>query len=366
MEPHPPSQRILIFGATGKIGAYITSAIADVSPSFARVAIYTSTSTVTGKAAQIEALKARGVEVIVGELDDDDKIKEAYMGFDTIVSCLGRAILSHQTHLITLAANPSNPILRFFPSEYGTDIFHPVTPDPHREPPHKFKLEARELLERLAAGSGSGSGEKKLSHTYIVTGPYAEFYVSTTGKRGVDAGENAWDRAGGFDVARRRATLLFDDSNVTKASERGSDPMALTTMPDTALFVVSALRRAHVSHNAALRCHSFVTTPAAILAEFERQTSGRGTWGVRYLGLGELREREREAYERGDAEKGLFSVRRIWTMGGSVYDGWREGRGWDEGVLMNEGGEWERGTLEGVVRGEIERQMNEAEAEAEK
>ncbi|KAK7536895.1 uncharacterized protein J3D65DRAFT_676946 [Phyllosticta citribraziliensis] len=381
MEPPPPSQRILIFGATGKIGTYITSAIANASPPFARVAIYTSANTVAAKAAHIEALKARGVDVVVGELDDDDKIKETYQDFDTIISCLGRAILSHQTRLIRLAALASSPIRRFFPSEYGTDVLHPVTPDPHAEPPHRYKLEARALLERLASGEtegdavvvGKGEGEKgekvgkSLSYTYIVTGPYAEFYVAPTGQRGVEGGAMAWDRAGGFDVVNRRATLLTrhadggEGEGGGRAEGQGTDPIALTTMPDTAHFVVCALRHPQQTHNRALRCHSFNTTPRAILSAFEAQTSGPGTWAVTYLHLDELHERERAAYARGDAEKGLFSVRRIWTMGGSVYEGWEEGRGWDdgegEGWVDREG--WTAGTLEEVVRGEVERQMRE-------
>ncbi|KAK8155697.1 hypothetical protein IWX90DRAFT_391617 [Phyllosticta citrichinensis] len=362
MEPPPPSQRILIFGATGKIGTYITSAIANASPPFARVAIYTSANTIAAKAAHVEALKARGVDVVVGELDDDDKIKETYQDFDTIISCLGRAILSHQTRLIRLAAISSPPIRRFFPSEYGTDVLHPVTPDPRAEPPHRYKLEARALLERLASGEAGAEaeGDASLSYTYIVTGPYAEFYVAPTGQRGVEGGAMAWDRAGGFDVVNRRATL---------GKGQGTDPIALTTMPDTAHFVVCALRHPAQTHNRALRCHSFTTTPSAILSAFEAQTSGRGTseqetsgrgtWAVKYLHLDELCERERAAYARGDAEKGLFSVRRIWTMGGSVYKGWKEGRGWDDSGewVVRQG--WTAGTLEGVVRGEIERQMRE-------
>ncbi|KAK8155370.1 hypothetical protein BKA80DRAFT_147593 [Phyllosticta citrichinensis] len=405
MEPPPPSQRILIFGATGKIGTYITSAIANASPPFARVAIYTSANTIAAKAAHVEALKARGVDVVVGELDDDDKIKETYQDFDTIISCLGRAILSHQTRLIRLAAISSPPIRRFFPSEYGTDVLHPVTPDPRAEPPHRYKLEARALLERLASGEAGaeaegdavvvgkgegGKGEKmgkSLSYTYIVTGPYAEFYVAPTGQRGVEGGAMAWDRAGGFDVVNRRATLLTRhadadaDADADGGEEKGrseeerrgkgqgTDPIALTTMPDTAHFVVCALRHPAQTHNRALRCHSFTTTPSAILSAFEAQTSGRGTseqetsgrgtWAVKYLHLDELCERERAAYARGDAEKGLFSVRRIWTMGGSVYKGWKEGRGWDDSGewVVRQG--WTAGTLEGVVRGEIERQMRE-------
>ncbi|KAK8205098.1 hypothetical protein IWZ01DRAFT_544736 [Phyllosticta capitalensis] len=402
--PPPPSERIIIFGATGKIGTYITSAIASASPPFARVAIYTSPGTVKAKAAHIAALKERGVEVLVGELTDEERVREvlgrdSHHDFDTLVSCLGRSILSQQTTLLRLAASRSSSIRRVFPSEYGTDVLHPVTPDPHAEPSHRFKLEARALLEGLAAGGdggdGDGEGEEKaggggghgqqrlrsLSYTYLVTGPYADMYVGMTGRDLVtrDA-EQAWDRAGGFDVRRRRATLLCqtspspssssssDDNDVNDdGTDNGKDDVAddriaLTGMRDVGRFLVASLRLPGATHNRALRVHSFVTSPRGILREYQRQlnitnannkhtTNKNNTpWTVRHVDLAELQARERRAYERGDPEKGLFSVRRIWTSGGTLYEG--EG-GRDNEVL----GDVQRETLEGVVREEVGRQM---------
>ncbi|KAK8230787.1 isoflavone reductase family protein [Phyllosticta capitalensis] len=374
--PPPPSERIIIFGATGKIGTYITSAIASASPPFARVAIYTSPGTVKAKAAHIAALKERGVEVLVGELTDEERVREvlgkdSHHDFDTLVSCLGRSILSQQTTLLRLAASRSSSIRRVFPSEYGTDVLHPVTPDPHAEPPHRFKLEARAL--------------RSLSYTYLVTGPYADMYVGMTGRDLVtrDA-EQAWDRAGGFDVRRRRATLLCqtspspssssssDDNDDNDVNDDGTDNgkddvaddrIALTGMRDVGRFLVASLRLPGATHNRALRVHSFVTSPREILREFRRQlnitnANDKNTanndnttpWTVRHVDLAELQARERRAYERGDPEKGLFSVRRIWTSGGTLYEG-QGGR--DNEVL----GDVQRETLEGVVREEVGRQM---------
>lgn len=42
------------------------------------------------------------------------------LDIDTVVSCVGRSVISQQIPLIQRAAETS--VTRFFPSEYGTDI----------------------------------------------------------------------------------------------------------------------------------------------------------------------------------------------------------------------------------------------------
>lgn len=76
---HPPPN-ILIIGATGVIGTYITEAIVTHKHEFGRLAIFTSKKTVVEKVREICALESWGVEVFVGDLDDEEKVKEAYRG----------------------------------------------------------------------------------------------------------------------------------------------------------------------------------------------------------------------------------------------------------------------------------------------
>lgn len=74
------TRKVLIIGATGTIGTHITAAIADASKSFERVAIFTSPATAETKKSVIEDLKSKGVEVIVGDINDDNLIKKTFSG----------------------------------------------------------------------------------------------------------------------------------------------------------------------------------------------------------------------------------------------------------------------------------------------
>lgn len=83
------TKNILIFGATGLIGEHITRAIVQSKDSFGRIGIFTSPNTIRTKGKEIDALKAQGVEIYSGDITSRDAVKEAYNGFDTIVSCVG-------------------------------------------------------------------------------------------------------------------------------------------------------------------------------------------------------------------------------------------------------------------------------------
>lgn len=74
------ARKVLIIGATGTIGKHISAAIANASKSFERVAIFTSPSTAETKQGVIEELKSKGVEVIVGDINDDEQLKKALSG----------------------------------------------------------------------------------------------------------------------------------------------------------------------------------------------------------------------------------------------------------------------------------------------
>lgn len=71
------SQNILLFGATGAIGSFILNAILAERSQFGRIAIFTSQRTAETKG---EQLKKQGVEVIIGDLEDETAVKAAYEG----------------------------------------------------------------------------------------------------------------------------------------------------------------------------------------------------------------------------------------------------------------------------------------------
>ncbi|KIW11784.1 hypothetical protein PV08_09056 [Exophiala spinifera] len=280
-------KRLLIFGATGLIGTYIVNAIVQNKAHFDRIAIFTSPSTVESKADQIESLKKEGVEVVVGDITNADDVVKAYQGIDTVISAVGRNVIGNQVELVKLA-DQSPSVRRFFPSEYGTDIEY--GPQSATEKPHQLKLKVRAALREC----------KNLDHTYVVTGPYAEFFLSHN---------PSFTEAGTFDVKNRTAKLIGDE-NVK---------ISFTTMRDVGKLVVHALLKPEASRNKALRVNSFTATNSQILHEFEKQTGGE-PWKVSYISLDDLKKKEQEAWEAGAPFATAFTLKRIWGEGGTLYE----------------------------------------------
>lgn len=286
------TKNILIFGGTGLIGEHISNAIVANKQHFNRIALFTSTNTLWTKPDHIDSLKAEGVEIIVGDLKLAGDVNEAYNGIDTVVSCVGRQVIGTQVQLVQLADKHPD-VKRFFPSEYGTDIEY--GPQSANERPHQQKIKVRAALKQTS----------NLEYTYIVTGPYGDadpgLYLS------------AWpsdkEAGGTFDVKRKRAVLLGG----------GEGKVSLTTMRDVGKFVVAALLHPEASKNRALRLNSFTTTPKQIVSEFEKQTGGEA-WQVDTTSIDKLSNMESEAWERQDPRATAYTLRRIWTEGGTLYE----------------------------------------------
>ncbi|KAF2759840.1 NAD(P)-binding protein [Pseudovirgaria hyperparasitica] len=283
--PAATTTNILIIGGTGAIGKPITGAILDSKKDFGRVALFTSERTVKDKSDLLEPWKARGLELITGDITKDDDILDAYKGFDTVVSAVGRNVIDSQINLIRLAEQSSS-INRFFPSEYGTDIEY--FPHSNTEKPHQLKLKVRKYIK---------DNVKRLEYTYLVTGPYADFYI---GRGPKDAGD--------FDVVAKEATLLGD----------GQGRISLTTMADVGKLLVAALKHPEESKNRALKVNSFTTSPAEILNEYVTQTGAN--WNSSLIPLEKLKATEEKAWADGDPKATVYTLRRIWTEGGTLYE----------------------------------------------
>jgi FlaA1/EpsC-like NDP-sugar epimerase len=73
-------QNLLIIGATGVIGKYITSEIIKAKASFGRVVVLTSENTIHQKSSQIDELKRSGIEILVADITKEEEVKRAYQG----------------------------------------------------------------------------------------------------------------------------------------------------------------------------------------------------------------------------------------------------------------------------------------------
>jgi len=112
--------------------------------------------------------------------------------------------------------------------------------------------------------------------------------------------------------------------------------------------VVKALLHPEQSRNRALRVNSFTTTPEDILAEYEKQCGEK--WEVICTSLDELRKLEKEAWDRKNPLATIYTLRRIWAEGGTLY----EKR--DNGLI--DGDDME--TLSDAIRAAIETQQGDA------
>lgn len=283
-----PSKKILLIGATGVVGKALTNSLLNAKDSFERIGIFTSPESAASKPELLDSYKTRGADVLIGDLYSENDMLEAFNGFDTIVSAVGRFAIDKQIDLIALAERTSN-IIRFIPSEYGTDIAYNETST--TEKPHQKKLKVRTFLESDAI--------RRLQYTYVVTGPISDLYAGSMASE---------PQMGSFDVAKKEATLLGD----------GKGPVSLTTMADVGRLLVAVLKHPQYCDGKAVKVNSFTASPEEILAEFERQTEVK--WKVNYTPLDELRRLEAQAWDSGNPLASIYTLRRIWTEGSTVYD----------------------------------------------
>ncbi|RDW79371.1 hypothetical protein BP6252_04009 [Coleophoma cylindrospora] len=284
------SKNILFFGATGTIGRPILEQVIKNKSLFGRLVIFTAPGGDQAKQSLLQGWKTKGLEIIEGDISSEKQVLAAFEGIDTVLSALGRTAIAAQIPLIRLAeSHPS--IYRFIPSEFGTDI--KFGPSSANEKPHQEKLKVRAILEAT----------KKLDYTYIVTGPFADGYLSNNSRD---------PRIGTWDVKARTVVLLGT----------GKEKVALTTMRDVGKLTVAVLKHPDVSSKRALKVKSFVTTPDEILAEFQRQTQTEGKWNVSYSSLETLKQLEAEAWASKVPPATFYTLRRIWTEGATLYDQW--------------------------------------------
>jgi len=280
------ASRVLIFGGTGIIGRYITTALLHAKPAFSQLVLFTSPNSAKEKAQQLDKWKSEGLSVIVGDLTSEKDVKAAYNGVDTVISAVGRGGLQHQINLLRLA-EASDSVKWFLPSEFGTDIEH--NDKSPNERPHQLKLQVRKFIRENL---------KRVQVTYVVTGPYFDMWVNAA---------SGLEVAGGFVPEKKRAFVVGD----------GNGKVGFCTMRDVGKFVAATLKSPEASFGKALKVQSFVVTPNEVLAEYERQTGSQ--WEATRTSLDDIRAFETKLWNEGDPRATLVTLRRIWGEGGTLY-----------------------------------------------
>ncbi|CAM0144402.1 unnamed protein product [Urochloa decumbens] len=144
------SCRILVIGGTGMIGQHLVKAsLAAGHPT----AVLVRPASVAAKATLVEAFKARGANIVYGDIDDEQGLLAAVKEADVVISAVGHTspeeVLSQLK--IVAAIHKAGNIKRFVPSEYGCDV--EVAAEQMLEPARSIlgaKVRVREALQ--AAG----------------------------------------------------------------------------------------------------------------------------------------------------------------------------------------------------------------------
>lgn len=89
-------------------------------------------------------------------------------------------------------------------------------------------------------------------------------------------------------------------------------------MQSVGTTLVASLRHPEASFNRALKVQSFVATGKEIVAEYEKQTGEK--WEIVYSSLETLKKAEEKAWAEGIPYATIFTLRRIWAEGGTLYD----------------------------------------------
>lgn len=138
---------------------------------------------------------------------------------------------------------------------------------------------------------------KKLKVTYLVTGPYSDLYF----------GKSPEASGGTFDVKAKKATLLGT----------GDEKISFTTEKDVGRLLVAALKAPTSEQERILKVNSFTVTGKEILAEYEKQTGAK--WEVSHTPVDALKKTESKAWEEDSPFKTMYTLRRIWVEGKTLY-----------------------------------------------
>lgn len=75
-----PSKKILVLGATGVVGKALMNSLLNAKDNFERIGIFTSAESAASKAELLDSYKARGADILIGDLYSENDVLEAFKG----------------------------------------------------------------------------------------------------------------------------------------------------------------------------------------------------------------------------------------------------------------------------------------------
>ncbi|KAK3428914.1 phenylcoumaran benzylic ether reductase Pyrc5 [Eucalyptus grandis] len=165
--------RVLVIGGTGSIGKFIVEASAKSGrPTFALVR--ESTLSDPAKADIVEGFKSLGVNLVRGDIYDQESLLNAIKQVDVVISAVGQAQTEDQDRIVA-AIKAAGNIKRFLPSEFGNDVDRVHAVEPVKT---GFALKAK--IRRLVEAEG-------IPYTYVSSNSFAGYYLQTLSQPGATA-----------------------------------------------------------------------------------------------------------------------------------------------------------------------------------
>ncbi|KAJ2959346.1 hypothetical protein NQZ79_g5132 [Umbelopsis isabellina] len=149
--------KILIIGATGWLGSAIVDAFQG-TPHQLRAFIRPENLNNPEKAASLDRLKSRGIQLIPGDLSKKEDLVAALKDIDVCICCLGIFQGAEQLPVVE-ALKEVGTVKRFIPSDFGMD---------YRRDPHDFDMTEKGIIVHNAMF------EAGIPYTIIDNGPFME------------------------------------------------------------------------------------------------------------------------------------------------------------------------------------------------
>ncbi|RWD69813.1 NmrA family NAD(P)-binding protein [Mesorhizobium sp.] len=116
------SKRVLLIGATGRMGSHFVDALCAKGHEVAALVRASQEAAGPRRAQRLAVMKDKGIDVVTGELADQDLLDRLAAGVDAIISCVDHRPdhLQAQANL-AVAASRSDRVCRIVPSQFGID-----------------------------------------------------------------------------------------------------------------------------------------------------------------------------------------------------------------------------------------------------
>jgi uncharacterized protein YbjT (DUF2867 family) len=168
------SQRVLLVGATGRLGRHFVSALREQDHTVVALARNDSDGTGSDRRRLLESFSQDGVVLVDGNLEDEASLKRACQDADAVVSCIDHRPdhLRLQVNLAKAAAR-SGSVRRILPSQFGIDsrLYGNTRVD---------RGDLKRELQQTFATSGAAV-------TYVHTNGLASEWVGSLGQLGLSA-----------------------------------------------------------------------------------------------------------------------------------------------------------------------------------